>query len=266
MIASAALQLIPRFWSVTWQAFVLVSVAELFDKTFFVVLILALRYDKLIVFIAGFLALLTHVFLAAGLGYIIASAAQKYVIDFATAGIYLLFAFLYGHDYLQADSEKTGEFEGLNEASESLGQYGTVNEDGGNDGTGGQARQGGNRQVMNLTSLMLVTYTTTFIAEMGDRTQFAMIGLHASQPLWPVVVGCTFAFLQLTGIAVLTGKMLEKSGISERTVLLTGAISFFGFAIYTSYEGYFEYRLVKAAGGTSFLQRSSSEPMTWLGA
>jgi len=256
MMSGGLLQLIPHFWSVTWQAFVLVSVAELFDKTFFVVLILALRYDKLIVFTAGFLALLTHVFLAAGLGYIISSAAQKYIIDYATAGIYLLFAFLYGHDYLQAGDGKSGEFEGLNEASESLGQYGTAGDDvDGPNGTNGQARPGA--RAMTLASLMLVTYTTTFIAEMGDRTQFAMIGLHASQPLWPVIVGCTFAFLQLTGIAVLTGKMLEKSGISERTVLLTGAISFFGFAIYTTWEGYQEQRAVQASPVSAFLQRSS---------
>jgi putative Ca2+/H+ antiporter (TMEM165/GDT1 family) len=257
MIASVFLQMIPKFWSVTWQSFVLVSVAELFDKTFFVVLILALRYDKLVVFVAGFLALLTHVFLAAGLGYIIASAASKYVIDFATAAIYMLFAFLYGQDYLNAEPSKSGEFEGLNEASESLGQYGTVDGDDSapQDGTTGLARQGA--KGMSVASLMLVTYTTTFIAEMGDRTQFAMIGLHASQPLWPVVVGCTFAFLQLTGIAVLTGKMLEKSGISERTVLLTGAVSFFGFAIYTSWEGYAEYRSVQALKNAAFLQRPS---------
>eukprot|EP00966_Prymnesium_polylepis_P182729 4233694-Prymnesium_polylepis.1 len=33
------------------------------------------------------------------------------------------------------------------------------------------------------------TFSVVFIAEWGDRTQLVMIGLHASRPVVPIVVG-----------------------------------------------------------------------------
>merc|ERR550514_1130733 len=81
--------------------------------------------------------------------------------------------------------------------------------------------------------LLGAAFMTTFLAEMGDRTQIAMIGQSAAQPLIPVMCGGAVAFLQLTAIAVLTGSALQGQGLKERSVLLVGALSFAAFAVLT---------------------------------
>merc|ERR1719456_323867 len=101
----------------------------------------------------------------------------------------------------------------------------------------------GKKAMMQTTNLpwnwkmLWAAFFTTFMAEMGDRTQIAMIGQHAVQPILPVIVGSAVAFLQLTLIAILTGHILSGQGLKERTVLLTGATSFLFFALITFKDG-----------------------------
>merc|ERR1719265_1563738 len=117
---------VASFSSAVWHSFVMVSIAELFDKTFFVALILALRYNKLVVFCGCFGALLAHTFLAAAAGSVLNRFLEKSTIDFSAAALYALFAVLYFWDWYCADPE--GDvMEGMEEARECLpGEYGSV--------------------------------------------------------------------------------------------------------------------------------------------
>ena len=59
--------------------------------------------------------------------------------------------------------------------------------------------------------LIVTTFTTLFLAEMGDKTQLAVLSLAASskQPL-AVFVGATCALLAVTAIGVLIGQGLTR--------------------------------------------------------
>merc|ERR1719327_441745 len=70
------------------------------------------------------------------------------------------------------------------------------------------------------------TMWLTFIAEWGDRTQIAMIGLHSSKPLVPVCFGSAIAFLLLTASAVVTAKFIGERQLSETLVKGISAVSF----------------------------------------
>lgn len=80
-----------------------------------------------------------------------------------------------------------------------------------------------------------------FMAEWGDRTQFVMISLHASQPLWPVVIGSALAFLILCTSAVLCAWFIEASVVemklSKKTLNCIVAVAFVAFAIVSLIDG-----------------------------
>lgn len=57
--------------------------------------------------------------------------------------------------------------------------------------------------------VMLATFTTLFLAELGDKTQLAVITLTANtrQP-WPVLIGAVAALALVTALGVLVGGTL----------------------------------------------------------
>merc|ERR550514_2547462 len=221
----------PRFFDATWQSFVMISIAELFDKTFFVALVLALRYNKTTVFVGAFGALLVHTFLAAGAGVFLNRMLTKPIVDFTTSLLYGGFALLYFKDWYYADPDGN-VMDGMEEANDELGKYGTLP-------ASGEALKGKAKSATFMNwNVLSAAFSATFMAEMGDRTQIAMIGQHAAQPVIPVIIGSAVAFLQLTLIAVLTGAILQHQGMKERTILATGALSFLFFSLLTLRQGF----------------------------
>jgi putative Ca2+/H+ antiporter (TMEM165/GDT1 family) len=80
------------------------------------------------------------------------------------------------------------------------------------------------------------TFTMTFLAEWGDRSQIATIALAASKEPTGVVLGGLLGHALCTGLAVLGGKLLASS-ISERTVSLVGGSLFLVFAVHSFLVG-----------------------------
>lgn len=74
------------------------------------------------------------------------------------------------------------------------------------------------------------SFTMTFLAEWGDRSQIATIALAAAKNVYGVTLGGILGHAGCTGLAVLGGRMLAAQ-ISERTVHFAGGALFllFGF-------------------------------------
>merc|ERR1719408_150663 len=119
----------------------------------------------------------------------------------------------------------------MEETREDLGDYGAV------EAGEGKWRYMLMKQLPWTWTFLGATFFTTFMAEMGDRTQIAMIGQAAVQPVGAMMLGSSLAFLQLTVIAILTGAYLADQGLKERTILLTGSASFAFFALVTLKDG-----------------------------
>jgi len=100
---------------------------------------------------------------------------------------------------LQVQDENGDEADGMDEA------FGTLDED---YDLGGFAQPFVERLIEKLKyggdnskkalAVFGKAFMGVFIAEWGDRTQIAMIGQHASQPLIPVCIGSLIAFFLLT--------------------------------------------------------------------
>ena len=59
--------------------------------------------------------------------------------------------------------------------------------------------------------LLLTTFVTIFIAEIGDKTQLTSLSLAASaQSKWTVFLGSSLALVVASGISVLVGSALSR--------------------------------------------------------
>jgi putative Ca2+/H+ antiporter (TMEM165/GDT1 family) len=80
------------------------------------------------------------------------------------------------------------------------------------------------------------SFTLTFLAEWGDRSQIATIALAAAKDPFGVTLGGTIGHAMCTGLAVIGGRMLA-SRISERMVAIMGGVLFLIFAAVALIEG-----------------------------
>lgn len=214
--------------SVMFQTVILVGAAELFDKTFFITMLLAMKHKDYIgvVFVGCFAALVAHVGLAAALGYGMSKLVSTRSLEFAAAALYFMFALMYANDWRQASDDSLGALEEAQEALESPDELKPLK---------GKIAAGKQRWA-EAVRILTLGFTSTFIAEFGDRTQFAMIGQHASQPIVPVCIGSTIAFFLICGVAVVCGAFLSNMAVSERSVAMIGGMSFMLFAIVSLYD------------------------------
>lgn len=86
------------------------------------------------------------------------------------------------------------------------------------------------RKLMKFISLVfLETFTMTFLAEWGDRSQITTIILAAREDPFSVSSGAIIGHAICSLIAVIGGRIVAQM-ISARTVTLIGGIMFIGFA------------------------------------
>jgi Ca2+/H+ antiporter, TMEM165/GDT1 family len=82
----------------------------------------------------------------------------------------------------------------------------------------------------------LTAFAVLFIAELGDKTQLAVITMSASskRPL-AVFLGGSFALVLLTGIAVLAGEAIARV-VPEWLLRRSAAISFVVIGVWTWFK------------------------------
>ena len=112
-------------------------------------------------------------------------------------------------------------------------------QDDNNDIEGGGGNDGDSKPLNDPMSSLLAasfmkvamqSFSLTFLAEWGDRSQIATIALAAAKNPYGVTLGGCIGHTMCTGLAVLGGRMLAAR-ISEKSVSLFGGVIFllFGF-------------------------------------
>jgi len=79
--------------------------------------------------------------------------------------------------------------------------------------------------------VLLSTFALLFVAEMGDKTQLAVISMTAKHkmPLW-IFIGATLALAAVTAIGVLGGELLTRF-IPEAILRKIAAVMFVGMGV-----------------------------------
>lgn len=220
----------------------MIIVSELGDKTFFIAAIMAMRYSRLKVFTAAMLAIFIMNFLAVLLG-MATSIIPPNVIRYTSFILFLIFSIKMFYEGLRMTEENAREeMEEVQKAINkkeltSTHNYETMETD---PETGiikapmklpfaTRVR----RRMMNYLSLVFIeTFTMTFLAEWGDRSQISTIVLAAKEDIYGVFFGALTGHFICTSIAVLGGRFISQL-ISVKNVTLLGAIIFLIFAIVT---------------------------------
>jgi len=86
------------------------------------------------------------------------------------------------------------------------------------------------KKCLKIFKLFVNTFTLTFIAEWGDRSQLATIVLAGINNVVGVILGGCLGHAICTGGAVLAGALIARF-ISIRKITFLGALVFLGFAI-----------------------------------
>lgn len=189
------------------SSFTAITLAELGDKTFFMSLILAMRHRRRWVFLGSFVALAVVSLLSLGVGYGLRELLPTSVLPWLAAVLFLSFGgkLLLEAGRLPADAAR-GEQE---EAEEAVRRA--------------DARQGRNEGPLKV---LWLSFVLVFIAELGDRTQFATIALATAPGFtFPGLVAGTLAgHAVVTGLAVGSGRWVGQR-VNERVIYrLSGAL------------------------------------------
>ena len=193
----------------------LITVSELGDKTFFIAMILAMRYPRRLVFAGAVAALAAMTVLSVMLGRVAALLPAAWlhwveVILFLGFGLKLL---------VDASQMASGAIEAeVEDAKETIEQADR------------QFERKGRRR-----GILLKAFVLTFLAEWGDRTQIATIALAASNNPVGVTAGAILGHTICAAIAVVGGRMVAGR-LSERVLTFLGGALFIGFGLVAIFE------------------------------
>lgn len=203
-----------------YQAFSLVFLSEIGDKTFFIAGLLAMKTSRLVSFIGSMGALAAMTVLSVLIGQIFhavpAGIAQGIPLDDVAAVLAFTFFGL-----------KT-----LKEASDMDPEAGSVMDE---EFEEAQEAVEGSQTIKEITAWgqIVSTFALVFAAEFGDRSFLSTIALSAAQNPLSVGFGAVAAHGIATGIAVAGGSYVAKY-ISEKVIGYIGGSLFLVFALTTA--------------------------------
>ncbi|PSC74385.1 P-loop containing nucleoside triphosphate hydrolase isoform B [Micractinium conductrix] len=209
--------------------------SEIGDKTFFIAAILAMRHARRTVFAGAIGALAAMTVLSAALGWAAPNLISK---KWTHWGATLLFLFFGARMLYEAITNAHAGDNELEEVEKELQASPKSSKEGG----GGQdGKVGRLHPVLSaargmVSPVLLESFTLTFLAEWGDRSQIATIGLAAAADVFGVTVGGILGHAMCTGAAVLGGKHLAEH-INERMVAYFGGTLFLIFGLHSIYSG-----------------------------
>lgn len=199
------------------SGFLLIFFSELGDKTFFIAVLLALKYKSQqgLVFLGSFGALAVMTVISVGLGLVLHEADNVIsapgglpIDDLVALALLLYFGIRTLMDASTADEKAKEEEE---EAGETVSTFDV--------GAG----------------LVLSTFALVFAAEWGDKSFLATIALAAASSPQGVVIGAISGHGVATTLAILGGNVLSKY-VSEKTVQYIGGSLFLVFAAAQGYD------------------------------
>lgn len=199
-----------------YQAFSLVFLSEIGDKTFFIAGLLAMKTSRLVSFIGSIAALAAMTVISVLIGQIFHAIPSGIadgvpLDDIAAVLAFLFFGFKTLQEALAMNPDEASAMdEELADAQDTV-----KNTD------------------VSRGSQLATIFALVFAAELGDRSFLSTIALSAAQAPVAVALGAIAAHAAATGIAVFSGSVVAKY-LSERVIGLIGGTLFIAFAITTA--------------------------------
>ncbi|XP_059481066.1 transmembrane protein 165 [Neocloeon triangulifer] len=207
-----------------------IIVSELGDKTFFIAAIMAMRHPRITVFAGAIGALALMTVLSAVFGWAVTIIPRIYTYYISTALFAIFGIKMLKEGYSMSPNEGQEEFEEVQlDLRKRDDEYERESSAGADVEVGGTRRK--STSVVSAVSRVLIqSFTLTFLAEWGDRSQLATIILAAREDVVGVTLGGILGHALCTGLAVIGGRFIAQK-ISVRTVTIIGGIVFLLFAV-----------------------------------
>ena len=202
----------------------MILISEIGDKTFFIAAIMAMRHSRATVFAGAIGALGVMTALSAALGWAAPALISKTYTHYLAVALFFFFGLRSLYESLLA-WEGGGMREELAETEKELA---------GSKGSSSSKTKA--KRALLSSSVLAETFVITFLAEWGDRSQIATIGLAASEDPFGVTLGGVLGHAVCTGAAVIGGKHMATR-VSERAVAVTGGALFVLFGAHALVTG-----------------------------
>jgi putative Ca2+/H+ antiporter (TMEM165/GDT1 family) len=201
-----------------YQAFSLVFVSEIGDKTFFIAGLLAMKTSRVLSFVGSMAALAAMTVISVLIGQIFHAVPSGFgegipLDDIAAAFAFAFFGVKTLLEAVQMDENSSVMDEELADAQEAVNSSSTIKE-------------------VTLLGQVASIFALVFAAEFGDRSFLSTIALSAAQNPISVCGGAIAAHAFATGIAVSGGSFVAKY-VSEKVIGLIGGSLFIVFALTT---------------------------------
>merc|ERR1719464_2214551 len=200
-----------------YQAFSLVFLSEIGDKTFFVAALLAAKISRVISFVGSLGALAVMSVISVVIGQVFHAVPAEIANGVPLDDVVAVIAFTYFGVKILAEAmedDKGKMDEEFEEAEEAVEER------------DGITKASAGAQIASIFALV-------FAAEFGDRSFLATIALSAAQNPVSVAAGAIAAHGIATGIAVLGGAYISKY-VSEKVIAYIGGSLFLVFAATTA--------------------------------
>ncbi|MBD1909932.1 MULTISPECIES: TMEM165/GDT1 family protein [unclassified Leptolyngbya] len=194
----------------------LITISELGDKTFFIAVILSMRYPRPLVLAGVIGALAAMTLLSVAIGQVIAFLPKIYT-HYAAVGLFLFFGVKLLYEASRMSAFATDEV--VEEAKDAI-----------------EVSEKNLKGHRNSWAVLFESFILTFLAEWGDRTQIATVTLSAANNVVGITLGAILGHAICAVIAVLGGSLIAGR-ISERAVTSIGGFLFLVFAMVAMLEG-----------------------------
>lgn len=203
-----------------YQAFSLVFLSEIGDKTFFVAALLAAKLSRLISFVGSLGALAVMSVISVIIGQVFHAVPSELANGIPLDDVAAVIAFTYFGIKILSEAIETPE-DGKSMMDEEFEEAEEVV-----DGNESITTASAGAQIASIFALV-------FAAEFGDRSFLATIALSAAQNPVSVAAGSIAAHAIATGIAVIGGAYISKY-VSEKVIGYIGGTLFLIFAVTTA--------------------------------
>lgn len=219
--------MIDSIYSSISSSFAMILATELGDKTFFIAAVLSMHYPRSLVWIGAVSALALMTLLSSLLGIAVVSFLPPWLVDWTVIMLMLYFGISMIMEGKGGEGEmKVGEGKGEMKVGE--GETKMEEEE--------IEEEEGEIPITKITGtishfeIFLKSFSLTFLAEWGDRSQMSTIALAAVENMMGVMIGAIVGHCLCTALAVLGGRFLARH-VDERLVHLVGGTLFLGFGV-----------------------------------
>jgi Ca2+/H+ antiporter, TMEM165/GDT1 family len=200
-------------------SFMMILATEIGDRTFFIAAIMAMRHPRLVVWTGAVGALFVMTVLSAVFGMTAVVFLPPWLVNWVVIWLMMYFGASMLRDGLKMKGVGFEEMEEVKEEMDEKEEQKEHNLSEYEKTSKGKA----------IRKVLLESFTLTFLAEWGDRSQMATIALAAVYSVFGVILGAAIGHAICTGFAVIGGRLIADY-VSEKVVQISGGCLFIAFA------------------------------------